>query len=187
MQFALLVAANQRDEGSLFPPTQDVENQTARFHKSISGLIKLNLATEIEVTDAAQAWRVADDRHIGVIIADAGRTVVAGADKTAEFLPVKSVAVLGDPARAAPQFEPDRVQSVVAATPNICPGTKQFLVVDLMRSNAGASLDQLSSATGWLPHTTRAALTGLRKRGFSIATEKAEGVTLYRIASADLR
>ena len=32
----------------------------------------------------------------------------------------------------------------------------------------GATLDALVNATGWLPHTTRAVLTGLRKRGFEI-------------------
>ena len=30
-------------------------------------------------------------------------------------------------------------------------------------------------ATGWLPHTTRAALTGLRKRGYAVVHERIEG------------
>ena len=46
----------------------------------------------------------------------------------------------------------------------------------------GASLDQLAAATGWLPHTTRAALTGLRKSGKFIESEKVDGVRRYRIA-----
>ena len=33
------------------------------------------------------------------------------------------------------------------------------------RARSGASIEELPSATGWLPHTTRAALTGLLKRG----------------------
>jgi hypothetical protein len=40
-------------------------------------------------------------------------------------------------------------------------------------------------ATGWLPHTTRAALTGLRHTGHAIAKSKdAEGRTVYRIEAA---
>jgi hypothetical protein len=40
-------------------------------------------------------------------------------------------------------------------------------------------------ATGWLPHTTRAALTGLRKRGYAVLLERQDGKpSLYRIASA---
>jgi hypothetical protein len=43
-------------------------------------------------------------------------------------------------------------------------------------------LDALVKATGWLPHTTRAALTGLRKRGFLIERVRDEGKgSLYRI------
>ena len=38
-------------------------------------------------------------------------------------------------------------------------------------------------ATGWLPHTSRAALTGLRKRGFAVALDRSdkERGSIYRI------
>ena len=39
---------------------------------------------------------------------------------------------------------------------------------------AGATIDQLVAATGWLPHTTRAALTGLKKKGHVLTSEKRE-------------
>ena len=48
------------------------------------------------------------------------------------------------------------------------PGSKQALLVAMLSKPKGATLAQLVEATGWLPHTTRAALTGLRKRGFAI-------------------
>jgi uncharacterized protein DUF3489 len=48
------------------------------------------------------------------------------------------------------------------------PGSKQALVVEMMSKQQGTTLDALVKATGWLPHTTRAALTGLRKRGFAV-------------------
>ena len=44
----------------------------------------------------------------------------------------------------------------------------------------GATLDQMIAATGWLPHTTRAALTGLRKAGYAIDSDKIDGVRTYR-------
>ncbi len=40
-------------------------------------------------------------------------------------------------------------------------GTKQARVIALLERDSGATLDELVAATGWLPHTTRAALTGL--------------------------
>jgi hypothetical protein len=42
---------------------------------------------------------------------------------------------------------------------------------------------------GWLPHTTRAALTGLRKRGYTIAIDRTDkpGGSVYRIAPTEMR
>ncbi len=55
----------------------------------------------------------------------------------------------------------------------------------MMRSAAGATVAQMGAKTGWQPHSVRAALTGLRKRGLGITREKNDaGVTVYRIAEA---
>jgi hypothetical protein len=66
-------------------------------------------------------------------------------------------------------------------------GTKLAQVVCLLRRDGGATLAELAAATGWLPHTTRAALTGLRKRGYELAldrTDKERGST-YRIGASE--
>ena len=59
--------------------------------------------------------------------------------------------------------------------------TKRAQLIDLLERNEGASLDDIVVATGWLPQTTRAALTGLRKSGKVIESEKVDGVRRYRI------
>ena len=65
------------------------------------------------------------------------------------------------------------------------PGSKLGIVLALLEKPQGASLAKLVEVTGWLPHTTRAALTGLRKRGFSVVSEKSAGgsASVYRIHS----
>ena len=64
-------------------------------------------------------------------------------------------------------------------------GTKQARVIALLGRDTGATLDELIAATGWLPHTTRAALTGLRHKGFVLDKSKGDdGTTVYRISSA---
>ena len=64
-------------------------------------------------------------------------------------------------------------------------GSKLAEVLALLGREAGASLEELTVATGWLPHTARAALTGLRKRGYTLLREgKAEGGSVYRIIGA---
>jgi hypothetical protein len=61
-------------------------------------------------------------------------------------------------------------------------GSKRALVIALLSRAEGASPDELVAATGWLPHTTRAALTSLRQNGHEITRVKNEnGRSLYRI------
>ncbi len=61
--------------------------------------------------------------------------------------------------------------------------TKQSQVLDLLLGEDGASLADLVAATGWLPHTTRAALTGLRKKGHAVVRNKVDGETRYAIVA----
>ena len=62
------------------------------------------------------------------------------------------------------------------------PGTKQALIAGLLGRGQGATLDELIAATGWLPHTTRAALTGLRRKGCTLEkSSREDGKTAYRI------
>jgi hypothetical protein len=62
--------------------------------------------------------------------------------------------------------------------------TKQALLLALIGREGGATLEELTSATGWLPHTVRAAMTGLRKRSHDIRRVRIEGVSRYFIGSA---
>ena len=62
---------------------------------------------------------------------------------------------------------------------------KSNLVIGLLQRPGGATLDEIIGATGWLPHTTRAALTGLKKKGHQVTSEKADGVRRYRIESSE--
>ena len=64
-------------------------------------------------------------------------------------------------------------------------GSKLARVIDLLQRSDGATIPTLTEATGWLPHTTRAALTGLRKRGYAVIRERiGAGGSVYRISDA---
>jgi hypothetical protein len=62
-------------------------------------------------------------------------------------------------------------------------GSKLARVLELLPRDHGATIDELIAATGWLAHTTRAALTGLRKRGFVVAIDQSDNErgSFYRI------
>ena len=63
--------------------------------------------------------------------------------------------------------------------------TKSANVVTLLQREAGATLAELIEATGWKAHTIRAALTGLRKKGYIIERRKREDLTCYHLPKAD--
>ena len=61
--------------------------------------------------------------------------------------------------------------------------TKRDLVLTLLQAEGGTSLGAIIEATGWLPHTARAALTGLRKKGHAIVRTKVEDETRYAVTA----
>jgi hypothetical protein len=65
------------------------------------------------------------------------------------------------------------------------PPSKQQQLAALVVRDAGSTLDQMIAATGWLPHTARAALTGLKKKGYVISSDKVDGVRIYRAVAPE--
>lgn len=63
--------------------------------------------------------------------------------------------------------------------------TKRAQLIGLLKAGEGADIGTLSRKLGWQTHTTRAALTGLRKAGFSIERTAPEGggAASYRITA----
>lgn len=87
---------------------------------------------------------------------------------SAESGGVQNAAVRGEAADDAPSKRQSKIQEVLS----------------LLKRAEGTTLDELVQATGWLPHTTRAALTGLRKKGHSIRRTKHDGISRYTVVEA---
>lgn len=165
MQLVLLSTAAGRPDGSLLPPAESLGARADRIRRAVEALIKKGLAGEIAVSDAARSWRSAHDVLYGVAINDAGRAAIA-------------VEVTASPAaETAVVAEPQSVPAPAAVS-------KIGQVLDLMRRDDGATLTEMVTLTGWLPHTTRAALTGLRKKGHAITKTDRAGSTAYHVGAA---
>ena len=163
MQSILLSTAGQRDSGSVYPLPDTLANVDDRASKTIAALIKRNLMEDRETGDAVSVAREDGDLRYGVFITPAGLAAIglgegegAGSDVTPP-MPV--------------QPKPERQ-------------TKAALITALLQREQGATLRELIATTGWLPHTTRAALTGLRKKGRTIERSKRDDATCYRIVAA---
>jgi hypothetical protein len=60
--------------------------------------------------------------------------------------------------------------------------TKLEQIVAMLSRPEGASLAELVAATNWQPHSVRGALAGsLKRKGFTIVSEKIAGERRYRI------
>lgn len=62
--------------------------------------------------------------------------------------------------------------------------TKIDTVAKMLARPTGASIAQLEKATGWQPHSVRAALTRLRQKGHAIERQSETGTTSYHIKAA---
>jgi hypothetical protein len=143
-------------------------------------LAKLGLAREIEAKPGAPIWR-RDDAGQGYAL----KLTASG---------LKAIAVDEGSPEAIEPGEAPQPQAKNGASPDegahparVTPrdGSKLALVIELLRRADGATIADLTQATGWLPHTTRAALTGLRKRGYAVARERiGAGDSAYRISDA---
>ena len=63
--------------------------------------------------------------------------------------------------------------------------SKKDRLIGMLSRDAGTTIAEIGGALGWQPHTTRAAITGLRKSGHEVETAKsADGTSglIYRIA-----
>ena len=61
--------------------------------------------------------------------------------------------------------------------------TKADKVIALLKCKQGATLEEMVQATGWLPHTARAAMTGLWRKGYVTDRNKVDGVSRYAITA----
>jgi DNA-binding IclR family transcriptional regulator len=61
--------------------------------------------------------------------------------------------------------------------------TKKEVILNLLRADDGTTLDAIVAVTSWQPHTARAVLTGLRRKGYLIERTSGEGGTRYRLAA----
>lgn len=90
-----------------------------------------------------------------------------------------------EPMAAAPALTPEKADGAQidhqASAAPVMKESKTARVLEMLKCPDGATLDQLIAATGWLPHTSRAAMTGLRKKGHEIQRTVIDGVSRYTI------
>ncbi|TAL81488.1 MAG: DUF3489 domain-containing protein [Beijerinckiaceae bacterium] len=182
-QLIVLSTAAERDDGIAVVP---LNINKAAASKVGSSLVARKLMREVRSKPGMPGWRQADDgRSISLMLTRAGRDAIGVDDGSVDEAPTAAKATTVTRAASSKKLSPEISAPWSTAVGGPRAGSKQAMVIGMLSSKAGATLDKLVEATGWLPHTTRAALTGLRKRGFTIerSSEKG-GESVYRIVGA---
>ena len=193
-QLVLLSAAAQRKDLCLVAsPT--LKGATAQ--KVARKLISAGLVKEVKAKASDPIWR--RDEQSGASYAlkltTAGAKAIAVDDPAEpEDAGEESDALANrDQAAILPKLDAKDARPAEAMEPGpIRPsaprgGSKLARVIALLERNHGATIAELIAATGWLAHTTRAALTGLRKRGYTVAIDRSDDTrgSFYRIPAGE--
>jgi len=193
-QLVLLGAAAQRKDLCLVaPPT--LKGATAQ--KVARKLISAGLVKEVKARGSDPFWR--RDEESGATYAlkltAAGAKVIAVHDAAEPEGAREESDTLANPDQAAILSKLDAKDARPAEVMERGPirpsaprgGSKLARVIALLERDDGATIAELIAATGWLAHTTRAAPTGLRKRGYAVAIDRSDDKrgSFYRIRAGE--
>lgn len=76
-------------------------------------------------------------------------------------------------------------KTTIASPQRTKPTSKRSQLAALLVRDHGATIAQMREATGWLPHTVRAAMSGLKKLGYAIDSDKVDGLRTYRAVAPE--
>ena len=181
-QRVILRAAAEREDGAVLPLPKSLKARGAALTRTLEALRKKGLLEQKPAPRDAEAWRE-DGRRLMLVITDAGLEAIDGgpAEKPAK----KSRASEGRRKRprtgrmtAGPGSKGQKAASAVRQ------GTKQALLIDLLKRKTGAAIEEIVEATGWQAHSVRGAISGTLKKklGLKVASEKVDGRgRVYRI------
>jgi len=184
-QLVILCAAAQRDGHAILPLPKSIKLNQGAAALVLKSLLRQGLATEKPASSEDEVWREAKDRRrMMLVVSDTGLKAIDGEPA-------------GEPRKqqhAARNARPKKSNAKPTATspkprrgrsgPAVRPGTKQAMLIDLLRRKQGATIDEIGKATGWQAHSVRGAISGTLKKKLGLkitsTTEKDRG-RAYRI------
>jgi hypothetical protein len=170
-QTIILIAGAQRPENIALPLPKGLAGAAAKM--AVSKMIEHGWLQEVDANLRRNEplWRETGDGHgTTLVVTDAGLLAIG-----IEPVLVKTVAAIRQHAADAAE----------ATKPTPRAGTKQAMLIAMLRAPEGATMQEITAATQWLAHTARGAMSGAlgKKLGLVVTSAKEEGRgRVYRIA-----
>ena len=169
-QTIILSAASQRPDNLAMPLPKGLHGAAAK--KVVSMIIGRGWLEEVDadLRRSEPLWRETGDGHgTTLVVTDAGLLAIG-----IEPAVVKTMAAIRTHAAHPPAPKPP--------TPRT--GTKQAMLIEMLQTAEGATMEAIVAATGWQAHTAPGAMSGAlgKKLGLVVTSAKDEGRgRVYRI------
>ncbi|MCR9151179.1 MAG: DUF3489 domain-containing protein [Rhodobacteraceae bacterium] len=178
-QLVILSAAAQREDRNVLPLPGSLRGGAAT--KVVAALLSRGLIAETTTDSRTKAdaalkriWRNDEDgRAILLHVQDAGLAAIGIELEGGDSAPTGADVT---PSAEAPQDAPAEADPAPKArAPRT--GTKQAKLIEMLRAEGGATIDEIVAETGWQSHTVRGAFAGTLKKklGLEVTSEKVEG------------
>ncbi|MCB1391034.1 MAG: DUF3489 domain-containing protein [Rhodobacteraceae bacterium] len=209
-QLVILAHASARDDGRLLPLAPSVKARGNALSKALRSLLEKGLVEEVRAKRGEPVWRTEDDgRRVALKITAAG-LVAMESQETALLEAGSEASIDSTDTRRSKQGQGDAATTkrMPSRARNSCDsgtrpqswkhgdgktprqprdGTKAAVVLDLLRRESGASVEELMASCGWQAHSVRGFLSGTvrKKLALPLVSEKGkDGVLRYRIDGA---
>jgi hypothetical protein len=172
-QTIILTAGAQRPDNIALPLPKGLAGAAAKM--AVTKMIERGWLQEVDANlrRGEPLWRETGDGHgTTLVVTDAG------------LLAIGIEPVL---AKTEVAIHENAAEPTVAKLPTPRAGTKQAMLITLLRTPDGATMDEIVAATGWLAHTARGAMSGAlgKKLGLDVTSEKdATRGRVYRLPAA---
>ncbi len=177
-QLVILSAAANREDRAVLPLPKSVRINKAAAARVLKSLVRHALVAERRASRDDDVWRETEDgQRMTLVITDAGRQAIDGGPtgkSSKQPAPTKAQAKKprgrAERKTAAARLKSEKSQTAVRQ------GTKQALLIDLLKRKTGATIADLVKATGWQPHSVRGAISGALKKklGLTVTSEPIE-------------
>ncbi len=184
----ILSAAAQRQVSAVLPLPKSLKVHKAAAPTVLKSLLKKGLVAERPAAADAAHWReTRDGGRTTLVIADAGlQAIGVEVDRKTSKQSSSTKPQPKQRSRRAERKPSGSKPSDRTSPAAVRPGTKQALLIDLLKRKKGATIEEIVEATGWQPHSVRGAISGTLKKklGLAVTSEKrGDGPRRYRIVA----